>query len=125
VRAEWKLVPGLAELLAKAQTGAGPDTRIALSEVAIAFIPITEIIFDLGELPAAPAAPAAPAKNGKAAKQKRSAESGLYSWHIYGFERRLPRDWRFLNWDAVLMYVFGGLLALLLVAILVISLLGR
>src|SRR4029078_12947885 len=42
-RPEWKLVPELASLLTKAQNQAGADTRIALSEVQIAFIPITEI----------------------------------------------------------------------------------
>ena len=102
------------------ETSAGPDTRIALSEVVIAFIPITEIIFDLGELP--PPAPQPPAKNGKPAKHSSANDSGLYSWHIYGFERKLPRDWRFLNWHTVLMYIFGGLLALVLIAIVAISL---
>ena len=102
VRPEWKLVPELAALIAKAQNDAGADTRIALSEVAIAFIPITEIVFDLGET-RAPAP--APAKGGKA-KPARAADTGLYRWHIYGFEKQLPKDWRFLNWDRVLMLIF-------------------
>ena len=56
VRPEWKLVPELAALITKAQNDAGADTRIALSEVAIAFIPITEIVFDLGGACARPSA---------------------------------------------------------------------
>jgi hypothetical protein len=118
-RPEWKLVPELAELLAKAQSEAGPDTRIALSEVSIAFIPITEIVFDLGELRPAPA----PAKGGKA-KPPRASDTGLYRWHIYGFEKQLPKDWRFLNWDRVLMLIFL-LAAVLLLALILLPLLLR
>lgn len=118
VRPEWKLVPELAALITKAQSKLGADTRIALSELSIAFIPVTEIIFDLGEQK--PAAP--PAQGGKPAKP-RHADSGLYSWYIYGFERQLPRDWRFLAWERVLMYIFGALLVLLVLAIVLISLL--
>lgn len=119
VRAEWKLVPTVANLLAKAQAGTNADTRIALSELTIAFIPVTEIIFDLGEHTGKPAA--APAKGGAPAP---ADESGLYGWHIFGFERELPKDWRFLVWDRVLMYIFG-LLALALLLILLVSLLLR
>ncbi|HEU5099772.1 MAG TPA: protein kinase, partial [Roseiflexaceae bacterium] len=119
-RPEWKLVPELAALIAKAQSAAGPDTRIALSEVSIAFIPITEIVFDLGELP--PPAPA-PAKGGKA-KPSRKADTGLYRWHIYGFEKQLPKDWRFLNWDRVLMLIFLGL-AVLMFALMLLPILLR
>jgi hypothetical protein len=119
-RPEWKLVPELAALIAKAQSEAGPDTRIALSEVSIAFIPITEIVFDLGELP--PPAPA-PAKGAKA-KPAHRAEAGLYRWHIYGFEKQLPKDWRFLNWDRVLMLMFLGA-AVLMIALMLLPLLLR
>jgi hypothetical protein len=114
-RTEWKLVPELAELIAVAQKKIDADTKIALSEVDISFIPVTEIIFDLGDLPA-PATPPAgkPGKGGKS-KPARAADSGLYSWHIYGFERQLPKDWRFLNWDRVLMYIFAAILLLVLV----------
>jgi hypothetical protein len=108
VRPEWKLVPGLADLIAQAQKAADANTRIALSEVTIAFIPITEIVFDLGDVKAQPAA-----KGGKV-KGARAADTGLYSWHIYGFERRLPKDWRFLNWDRVLMLIFACALVLTL-----------
>jgi eukaryotic-like serine/threonine-protein kinase len=112
IRPEWRLVPELAALITKAQNAAGADTRIALSEVQIAFIPITEIVFDLGE--ARPSA--APPPKGSQAKSARAVDTGLYRWHIYGFEKQLPKDWRFLNWDRVLMLIFL-ILALLMLAL--------
>jgi len=113
-RAEWKLVPELAELIDTAQKKLDTNTKIALSQVLISFIPVTEIIFDLGDTPAPSAQPAAkPVKGGKT-KPARAADSGLYSWHIYGFERQLPKDWRFLNWDRVLMYIFAAILLVIL-----------
>ena len=124
-RPEWKLVPELAGLISKAQSSVNTDTRIMLSEVVINFIPITELLFDLGSVPQPAQAPA-PAKNGKPAKAAKPAaddDGGLFRLHIYGFERALPGDWRFLNWDRVLMYVFLALLIVLLVSLLAISLL--
>ncbi len=44
--------------------------------------------------------------------QPRTADTGVYRWHIYGFEKQLPKDWRFLNWDRV---VSASLLALAVV----------
>jgi hypothetical protein len=124
-RAEWKLVPELAELIATASKKLDANTRVALSEVVLSFIPVTEIIFDLGDLPAPATQPAAkPAKGGKA-KPARAADSGLYSWHIYGFERQLPKDWRFLNWDRVLMYIFGLAALVLLILLVTLPLLRR
>jgi eukaryotic-like serine/threonine-protein kinase len=114
VRPEWKLVPSLAELIGQAQRGADADTRIALSEVTIAFIPITEIVFDLGDTKAPPA------QNGQG-KPARTADTGLYSWHIFGFERQIPKDWRFVNWDRVLMLVFGLLLMTMLIALVIVA----
>jgi eukaryotic-like serine/threonine-protein kinase len=106
VRPEWKLVPDVAELVAQAQQSAGPDTRIALSELTVAFIPITELLFDLGDPKGRP-----DAGKGKGAG---TPEAGLYSWHIYGFERRLPMDWRFVNWDRIWMLIFACALVLAL-----------
>ena len=40
---------------------------------------------------------------GAKAKPARASDAGLYRWYIYGFEKQLPKDWRFLNWDRVLM----------------------
>jgi hypothetical protein len=114
-RPEWQIVPGLMELVKAAEKQLDPNTRVALSEVAISFIPVTEILFDLGELP--PPQPDASANGKGKAKGKalaqRSAEAGLYRWHIYGFERRLPKDWRFLNWDRVAWAILGVALAIL------------
>jgi hypothetical protein len=100
-RPEWQHIPVLADLITKAQAGVGPDTRVAMSEVQISFIPITEIVFDLGDAPPA----TEPELPGKARRSKRQASDRIYSWHIYGFEQRLPGDWRFLNWDRVLLYI--------------------
>jgi len=106
-RTEWQLVPRLQELIREAEGRLTPDSRVVLSEVAISFIPVTEIVFDLEE----------PATTG-AGKGKGPA---LYRWHIYGFERRLPNDWRFLNWDRAIALVSIALaltLALLLALLL-------
>ena len=89
--------------------------------MSIAFIPITEIVFDLGET-RAPAP--APAKGGKA-KPARAPDTGLYRWHIYGFEKQLPKDWRFLNWDRVLMLIFFAIAVLMLALVLLPLLLRR
>jgi hypothetical protein len=110
LRPEWKLVPALAELIGQAQRGADANTRIALSEVTVAFIPVTKIVFDLGDTKPPPA------QAGKG-KPARAADAGLYSWHIFGFERQIPKDWRFVNWDRVLMLVFGLLFLVALIAL--------
>jgi hypothetical protein len=100
-------------MIAATQSKLDADTRIALSEVAISFIPVTEIVFDLGAAPAP--APPQPAKKGGKATPPRAPDAGLYRWHIYGFEKRLPKDWRFLNWDRVLLLSFGFLLVVMAV----------
>jgi hypothetical protein len=125
IRPEWKLVPELAGLIAKAQNEAGSDTRIALSEVSICFIPITEIVFDLGETRAPLAQAPAPAAKSKKSKPARAADAGLYRWHIYGFEKQLPKDWRFLNWDRVLMLISICAVLVLLALVVLLPLLRR
>jgi hypothetical protein len=110
LRPEWKLVPALAELIGQAQAGTDANSRIALSEVTVAFIPITEIVFDLGDTKAPP-------PQNAQGKPARAADTGLYSWHIFGFERQIPKDWRFVNWDRVLMLGFGVLLVVSLIAV--------
>lgn len=121
MRAEWKLVPGLSDLVARAQRDADANTRIALSEVTISFIPVTEIVFDLGDTRARSAKQAA--KGGKG-KPGHASDAGLYSWHIFGFERQLPKDWRFLNWDRVLMLLCAAALVVLLALMIALPLLG-
>lgn len=114
LRAEWQKVPELADILKQAQAKTSGDTRIALSELQISFIPITEVMFDLGDVrqTADPHSTQSTSKNPKSSK---------YTWYIYGFENLLPGDWSLLNWDRVaflisltLALVFAVLLALAL-----------
>ncbi|HWQ12374.1 MAG TPA: hypothetical protein VNL77_06215, partial [Roseiflexaceae bacterium] len=118
-RPEWQLVPGLGGLVKEAERRLDANTRVALSEVAIAFIPVTELVFDLGDVQPGlpPGQQAAPGRG----RPRRAEDSGLYRWYIYGFEKRLPKDWRFLNWDRVTAVALGVALlaALLLLALLV------
>ncbi|HEY3228086.1 MAG TPA: serine/threonine-protein kinase [Roseiflexaceae bacterium] len=106
-REEWRLVPALAELIGESRAAADANTRVILSEVVLEFIPVTEIVFDLGDVPAPPTT-----SSGKGKTAPRAAEADLYCWHIYGFEKRLPKDWRFLNWAQVAMVVLACALAI-------------
>jgi hypothetical protein len=108
-------------MIAGAERKLDQDTRIALSDVAISFIPVTEIVFDLGG--AAPPAPPAPPKKGGKTPPAHATGAGLYRWHIYGFEKRLPKDWRFLNWDRVMLTVM--VCALVIAIALLVLLLSR
>jgi hypothetical protein len=78
-RPEWSMIATLAPIIAQAQQRANADTRIVLSEVTVSFIPVTDIVFDLGK----------------------PGDSGLYKLTIYGFENMIPADWRFFNWERV------------------------
>lgn len=78
-RPEWAMIETLAPILAQAQQESNADTHIILSEVTVSFIPVTDIVFDLG-IP---------------------GDSGLYKLAIYGFENMIPADWRFFNWERV------------------------
>ncbi|MBX0329612.1 protein kinase [Oscillochloris sp. ZM17-4] len=93
-RPEWSTLKAIAPMLAEAQQRADPDTRIVLSELTITFIPVTDIVFDLGK----------------------PGDSGLYKLTIYGFENMIPADWRFFNWERVIMIsitAFSLLIALI------------
>lgn len=79
-RPEWSTIATLAPLLAQAQQPADADTHIVLSELTISFIPVTDVVFDLGK----------------------PGDSGLYKLTIYGFENMIPADWRFFNWERVI-----------------------
>jgi hypothetical protein len=111
-RDEWRLVPSLAELIDKARDDIDQDTRIVLSEVTLAFIPVTEIVFDLGDRSRRKPAKTNGKTNGKT--NPPTTEADLYSWHIYGFEQRLPKDWRFLNWAKVTAFVLSLVLIIAL-----------
>ncbi|PDW03174.1 serine/threonine-protein kinase [Candidatus Viridilinea mediisalina] len=80
-RPEWQLIPAIAELIKQAEAPLDSHTRITLSELSISLIPITDIVFDLGQ----------------------TNDSDLYRLTIYGFENLIPPDWRFFNWERVVM----------------------
>lgn len=97
LRPEWFDVPSLAPLLEQARAAANDQTRIVLSELTISFLPITDIVFDLGQ-------------------QNEQDEAGLYRLRIYGFENAIPSDWRFLNWERVVfLCVLTFMFALVLI----------
>jgi hypothetical protein len=104
----WAQIGPLADLLQRAKEQAGADTSIALSEVSIRCMPVTEIIFDLG---------------GRGVPDERAMPvAETESWYICGFENALPNDWRFLDWARVWVALLAALtvvLALLLVLALV------
>jgi predicted Ser/Thr protein kinase len=105
LRSEWFDVPPLAALLEQAQAAASEHTRIVLSELSIGFLPVTDIVFDLGQ-------------------QDEQNEAGLYRLTIYGFENAIPPDWRFLNWErvvflCVLTFMFALLMVLAFFALMI------
>jgi hypothetical protein len=83
MRPEWALVPVLSDLVAQAQQRTDDDTRIVLSEVTISFIPVTTVVFDLGK----------------------TGANNLYKLFVYGFERHIPPDWRFLDWEKITAFL--------------------
>jgi serine/threonine protein kinase len=94
-RPEWTLISSLAPTLAQAQQRANADAHIVLSELTVSFIPVTDIVFDLGK----------------------PGDSGLYKLTIYGFENMIPADWRFFNWERVIaacLVAFSAIVALIL-----------
>lgn len=97
IRAEWAQVPVLAELLETARAATDEQTRIVLSEVTISFIPLTEIVFDLGE--------------------NRKGDPYLIRLPIYGFDNLIHTDWRLLDWErvsSITIVTFTLLVALIL-----------
>ncbi|WP_129627973.1 serine/threonine protein kinase [Candidatus Oscillochloris fontis] len=94
----WNQLEGVAPLTTQAQRRLSNDTRMVLSELRIHVVPVTEIVFDLGK----------------------SGEDDLYCLYIYGFEKFIPNDNRFFNWERLV--AIGALsmafLTLLLMALL-------
>lgn len=88
-RSEWRLVPGIQMMIGEAEKRLDANTRVVLSEVTVHFIPVTEIVFDLNERTVA----------GGVGGGEPSREPPLHRWYICGFEKLLPDDRRFLNWD--------------------------
>ncbi|MCS7291030.1 MAG: protein kinase [Roseiflexus sp.] len=110
LRPEWRLVPGIQTMIEEAERRLDANTRIVLSEVAIHFIPITEIVFDLNEWTV----------TRSVGSKGKSREPTLYRWYIYGFEKALPDDWRFVNWDRIVALGTTGVSLALIVALILI-----
>lgn len=96
LRPEWAHLPALEPAIQQLQERLDDTTRVALSELSITLIPVTDIVFDLGK----------------------PGEGGLYKLAIYGFENLIPPDWRFFNWERV-VYWCVILFLLVLVAALI------
>lgn len=99
LRAEWSLVPFLREMVEAVQARTDDHTRIVLSELSVSFIPLTEIVFDLGEGRRGP---------------------NLIRLPIYGFNNVIHSDWRLLDWQrviAIALVIFFFCIALAALAI--------
>lgn len=96
VRPEWSLVAPVAALIARAEARCDDQNRIALAELTVGLIPVTDVVFDLGK----------------------PGEGGLYKLAIYGFERLIPSDWRFFNWERVGLLCLVAFLSLLVLVLL-------
>lgn len=81
---EWSEVSGIQDMLDAAQQATSENARIILSELRIRMIPVTDIVFDLGD--------------GK------GEHHPLYHLSIWGFENIIPPDWRLLNWERVVFF---------------------
>lgn len=103
LRPEWQEVPVLAELIAQAEDIVGDDIRLALTQVSISCVPVTDIIFDLG----------AGGEEIDADTAGAVGKGDLYRLSIYGFERIIPPDWRFLDWERVIFLCTTGFLLIL------------
>lgn len=99
LRPEWAHIPSLDGLVQQVQDRLDDNTRVALSELSVSLIPITEIVFDLGK----------------------AGEGGLYKLAIYGFENVIPADWRFFNWERVVYLCLLFFLVVVTVVLLVFS----
>lgn len=102
MRPEWSLIAPVAELIRQAEARCDDETRIAMAELEVGLVPVTDIVFDLGK----------------------PGEDGLYKLAIYGFERRIPPDWRFFNWERVVALCLIAFLSLLVLILLVFAFLG-
>lgn len=93
---EWYQIPAIRLLIQKAQAAApNPDeARIVLSELTIGMVPVTDMVFDLGDT---------------------ESPDGLYRVPICGFENAIPPDWRLLDWERVVF--FWAMVFILVVAV--------
>jgi eukaryotic-like serine/threonine-protein kinase len=91
-RDEWLQIDEVAALIDDVEAGLGPQRRLIGCELTISIIPLSEITFDLGS----------------------DAERDRYRLAIYGFELRIPADWRLLDWGRIVLLILVGILAVLL-----------
>jgi hypothetical protein len=98
-RAEWEQIPRVKEMIEQARSALDDNARIVLSELSISFLPISEVVFDLGNV------------------RHEHDDARIYRLSVYGFENAIPPDWRFLNWERVI-FIFGSLFLLVIVLIL-------
>ncbi|RRR71886.1 MAG: hypothetical protein EI684_10860 [Candidatus Viridilinea halotolerans] len=100
-RSEWQQLPVIVDMIKSAEATLDNHTRIALSELSIKLIPITDIVFDLGK----------------------TEDGDLYRLTIYGFENLIPPDWRFFNWERVFLICVIIFLLVIVLVLLVFALL--
>jgi len=108
IRPEWKLIPRVERLIAQMAAYQNSDSRIVLSELTIAVIPVSEFIFDLGE-------------TGNWLQPTTTTEPTQYRWAIYGFERILPPHRQFLDWQRIILIGLSGICFILLLVIVVLA----
>jgi len=108
IRPEWKLLPKVEHLIAQMTAYQNSDSRIVLSELTIAVIPVSEFVFDLGE-------------TGNWRTHTATTEPTQYRWAVFGFERILPPNRQFLDWQRIILIGLSGICFILLVVIVVLA----
>ncbi|MBC8164223.1 MAG: zinc finger-like domain-containing protein, partial [Roseiflexaceae bacterium] len=121
-RAGWDALPVVAELLRSASAPLGDDTRLAMTELSVSFIPLSELVFDLGEQTKGVAVTPKGSRTRSAPTPEPIVTT--YNLHVYGFQRSIPNDWRFLNWDRIWALALGIVALVLLVLLVVVGLVG-
>lgn len=102
LRPEWAHLPALEPAIQQVQDLLDDNTRVALSELTVTLIPVTDVVFDLGK----------------------PGESGMYKLAVYGFENLIPPDWRFFNWERVVYWCVILFLLVLVAALIGLILVG-
>ncbi len=108
IRPEWKLIPKVERLIAQMATYQNSDSRIVLSELTIAVIPVSEFVFDLGA-------------TDNWLRPTTTTEPTQYRWAVYGFERILPPNRQFLDWQRIILIGLSGMCFILLLVIVVLA----
>jgi serine/threonine protein kinase len=108
IRPEWKLLPKVEHLIAQMNAYQNSDSRVVLSELTIAVIPVSEFVFDLGE-------------TGTWLQPTTTTEPTQYRWAVFGFERILPPNRQFLDWQRIILIGLSGICFILLVVIFVLA----